>query len=104
MEKFTERMEKDNVSSSKPESNEKKRMPPGLLRTIAKHADWTDIVLMALGTAGCIANGLSMSLIMLVLSRMTNSYASMASITPADINQVSSALEDIIASNHVCCL
>ncbi|XP_024969810.1 putative multidrug resistance protein [Cynara cardunculus var. scolymus] len=80
-------MEKDNVSSSKPESSEKRRMPPGLLGTIAEHADWVDIVLMTLGTAGCIANGLSMSLIMLVLSRMTNSYASMASINPADINQ-----------------
>ncbi|KAJ9568085.1 hypothetical protein OSB04_004051 [Centaurea solstitialis] len=80
-------MEKDNVSSSKDEISEKKRTPPGFLRTVAQHADRIDIVLMALGTAGCIANGLSMSLIMLVLSRMTNSYASMASITPADINQ-----------------
>ncbi|KAI3785821.1 hypothetical protein L1987_44947 [Smallanthus sonchifolius] len=62
-------------------------VPPGLLEMVTEHADRIDMVLMALGTAGCIVNGLSMSLIMLVLSRMYNDYASLASITSADINR-----------------
>ncbi|MFS7971650.1 putative Type I protein exporter [Helianthus anomalus] len=77
-------MEK-NIESS--DSGKKMMVPPGLLAIITEHADWIDMVLMVLGTAGCIANGLSMSLIMLVLSRMYNDYASLASKTSADINQ-----------------
>ncbi|KAJ0527800.1 putative Type 1 protein exporter [Helianthus annuus] len=77
-------MEENNESS---DSGKKMMVPPGLLAIITEHADWIDMILMVLGTAGCIANGLSMSLIMLVLSRMYNDYASLASKTPADINQ-----------------
>ena len=78
-------MEKKDGSSKKPDS----RAPPGLIKMITEHADWIDITLMASGTGGCVANGLSMSLVMLVLSRMTNGYASLSFITPSDINQVS---------------
>ncbi|CAI9280467.1 unnamed protein product [Lactuca saligna] len=60
---------------------------PGLLGVISEHADRIDMSLMALGTAGCIANGSSMALIMFALSRMMNGYASTTSITLADINQ-----------------
>lgn len=84
-------MGKNNESS---DSSKKMMAPPGLLQMITEHADWVDIVLMALGTAGCIANGLSMSLIVLVLSRMYNDYASLSSMSSADINQV--------CINHVC--
>ncbi|KAD4889046.1 hypothetical protein R6Q59_034064 [Mikania micrantha] len=77
-------MEKNKGSS---ESCKKMMAPPGLFEMVTEHADRIDMVLMVLGTAGCIANGLSMSLIMLVLSRMYNDYASLASITSAVINQ-----------------
>ncbi|PWA77674.1 P-glycoprotein 16 [Artemisia annua] len=76
-------MGKNDGSSSKPDS----RAPPGLIKMITEHADWIDITLMLFGTGGCVANGLSMSLVMLVVSRMTNGYASFSSITPSDINQ-----------------
>lgn len=78
--KTIDQMEKKNESSQK---------NVGLLGMISEHADWIDMILMVVGTAGCIANGLSISLIVLVLSRMSNGYASLSSIIPADVNQVS---------------
>ncbi|KAL4584858.1 hypothetical protein LXL04_009468 [Taraxacum kok-saghyz] len=60
---------------------------PGLLWVILKHADKIDMSLMALGIAGCLANGSSMALIMLVVSRMMNGFAPTAKITLGDVNQ-----------------
>ena len=52
------------------------RASPGLIKMITEHVIWIYITLMASGTGGCDANGLS--LVMLVLSRMTNGYATLS--------------------------
>ncbi|KAI3499502.1 hypothetical protein L1887_35303 [Cichorium endivia] len=76
-------MDKNNGSSTEPNS----KRQPGLVGVISEHADRIDMILMAVGTAGCIANGSSMAWIMLALSRIMNGYASTASMTLADVNQ-----------------
>nr|GEU38382.1 putative multidrug resistance protein [Tanacetum cinerariifolium] len=82
---LVDQMEKNDGSSRKPDS----RAPSVLLKMITEHVDRIDMILMALRSEGCVANGLSLSLVMLVLSRMTNGYASLSYITTSDINQVS---------------
>nr|GFA23721.1 DnaJ homolog subfamily C member 7-like [Tanacetum cinerariifolium] len=86
-----DQMEKNDGSSSKPDS----RAPSMLLKMITEHVDRIYMILMALGSRGCVANGLSMSLVMLVLSRMTNGYASLSYITTSDINQVATLRSNI---------
>ena len=61
----------------------------GLLQTIYRYADFKDIMLMALGSLGCFADGSSTPLIMLVLSVIMNKYAVHASFTLHDISKVS---------------
>ncbi|KAJ9559878.1 hypothetical protein OSB04_005038 [Centaurea solstitialis] len=84
-------MEKpDHEKMNKSFSSETDEKPPrGLLRMLFQHADWKDVVLMGLGTCGCFIDGLSVSAMMLVLSRLMNGYASVSSLTPADVNQIS---------------
>ncbi|GFZ11973.1 hypothetical protein Acr_23g0003580 [Actinidia rufa] len=60
--------------------------PPGSLRMVLKHSDGLDIMLMTLGTIGCVADGASMSSIMLVLSNLMNGYAS-SYLTLQEINK-----------------
>ena len=82
-----ERIEKYDGSSTKLEESEKSATPSGSLRTILKYSDWKDMVLMTLGTFGCVADGLCMSAIMLVLSKLMNDYA-LTSLSLADIDKV----------------
>lgn len=89
MEKLDHETIKTTESLSKPEVDEKEKGKPGLIWMLFQHADWKDIVLMALGTTGCFVDGLSVSVMMLVLSHLMNSYASLSSLTLADVNQVS---------------
>ncbi|GMP33972.1 hypothetical protein CsSME_00007054 [Camellia sinensis var. sinensis] len=58
----------------------------GSLRTVLKHSDGLDMLLMALGTIGCVADGACMSAIMLVLANLMNGYAAATSLTPKVIN------------------
>lgn len=82
-------MEKNKGSVSKPEGSGNPRRAPGSLRMVLKHSDRIDMFLMALGTIGCVADGLTMTAIMLVLSRLMNGYAAAASLTLVDVNKVS---------------
>ncbi|KAM7487233.1 hypothetical protein LguiB_024717 [Lonicera macranthoides] len=59
----------------------------GLLQTIFRYADFKDMMLMALGSLGCFADGSSTPLIMLVLSVIMNKYAVHASFTLHDISK-----------------
>ncbi|KAI3763186.1 hypothetical protein L1987_53638 [Smallanthus sonchifolius] len=70
-----------------PKNCEKEKVPRGLIWMVFRHADWNDVVLMALGTCGCFVDGLSVSAMMLVLSHLMNSYASVTSLTLEDVNQ-----------------
>ncbi|CAH1419131.1 unnamed protein product [Lactuca virosa] len=87
MDKFDQEMKEINGSSGKPESDEKEKVSRGLLGMLFEHADWSDMVLMALGTCGCFVDGLSVSIMMLVFSHLMNVYASVSSLTPADVNK-----------------
>ncbi|KAF5957361.1 hypothetical protein HYC85_004586 [Camellia sinensis] len=55
-------------------------------RGVLKHSDGLDMLLMALGTIGCVADGACMSAIMLVLANLMNGYAAATSLTPKVIN------------------
>ncbi|PWA74003.1 NHPM bacteriocin system ABC transporter, ATP-binding protein [Artemisia annua] len=87
MEKLDHETIETTESLSKPEIDEKEKGKPGLTWMLFQHADWKDIVLMALGTTGCFVDGLSVSVMMLVLSHLMNSYASLTSLTLADVNR-----------------
>ncbi|KAK1427694.1 hypothetical protein QVD17_16387 [Tagetes erecta] len=76
-------MEK-NGSLSERENDKASR---GLIWLVFRHADWNDMVLMVLGMCGCFVDGLSVSAMMLVLSRLMNGYASVSSLTLEDVNQ-----------------
>ncbi|KAL7191798.1 hypothetical protein ACSBR2_023801 [Camellia fascicularis] len=67
-------------------------IPPGSLRTVLKHSDGLDMLLMALGTIGCVADGACMSAIMLVLASLMNGYAAATSLTPKVINKYALSL------------
>lgn len=89
MEKLDQEMKEMNEPWCKPESGEREKVPPpGLIWMLFQHADWKDVVLMALGTGGCFVDGLSVSVMMLVLSHLMNGYASVSSLTSEDVNQV----------------
>ncbi|CBI14902.3 unnamed protein product, partial [Vitis vinifera] len=86
-----EKIEKDDVSSTKPEESGKPATPSGSLRSILRYSDWKDMVLMTLGTFGCVADGLTMSAMMLVISKLMNAYA-VTSLSLADIDKYALAL------------
>lgn len=89
MEEIDQEIERNSGSAGKPEGNENQETRPrGSLRTILKQSDGTDMLLMVLGTIGCVADGASMAIIMLVLSNLMNGYAA-SSLTSEDINKVS---------------
>ncbi|KAI8020547.1 ABC transporter B family member 17 [Camellia lanceoleosa] len=67
-------------------------IPPSSLRTVLKHSDGLDMLLMALGTIGCVADGACMSAIMLVLANLMNGYAAATSLTPKVINKYAVSL------------
>jgi ATP-binding cassette subfamily B (MDR/TAP) protein 1 len=56
---------------------------------VLKYSDWKDVLLMALGSIGSVADGSAMSLIMIILSDLMNSYGG-SSVTIEDINKVGS--------------
>ncbi|KAL4559760.1 hypothetical protein LXL04_031905 [Taraxacum kok-saghyz] len=87
MDKFDQEMKEMNGSSGKPDNDEKEKAPRGLLRMLLEHADRSDMVLMASGTCGCFVDGLSVSVMMLVFSHLMNVYASVSTLTSADVNQ-----------------
>ncbi|KAM7480105.1 hypothetical protein LguiA_028318 [Lonicera macranthoides] len=92
MEEIDQEIERNNGSPGKPEGNENQETcPRGSLRTVLKQSDGTDMLLMVLGTIGCVADGSSLATIMLVLSNLMNGYAS-SSLTSADINKYALAL------------
>lgn len=65
------------------------RPSPGSLRLVLKHSDSLDKFLMALGTIGCVVDGLFLPVNMLVLSHLMNSYGGGPSaFTSEDINKV----------------
>ncbi|KAM0035173.1 putative ABC transporter type 1, transmembrane domain-containing protein [Helianthus debilis subsp. tardiflorus] len=73
--------------SNEPKNREKAKAPHGLIRMVFQQADWKDIVLMGLGICGCFVDGLSVSAMMLLLSRLMNGYASVSSLTLQDVDQ-----------------
>ncbi|GFZ07863.1 hypothetical protein Acr_19g0008000 [Actinidia rufa] len=85
-------MESKDELPSKLVGSVKRASPPGSLRMVLKHSDGLDMLLMTLGTVGCIADGVCMSAIMLVLSNLMNGYAAAATLTPHDINKYALAL------------
>ncbi|KAI3737379.1 hypothetical protein L2E82_27379 [Cichorium intybus] len=84
MENFDQEMKEIN---GKPDSDEREKASRGLLGMLTEHADWSDMMLMALGTCGCFVDGLSVSVMMLVFSHLMNVYASVSSLTSADVNK-----------------
>lgn len=70
-------------------------------RKIFRDSDFKDTWLMMLGTIGCVADGSSTPLIMLVLSQMMNTYAVDTSFTLKDINKVCSVLNSEAFANCV---
>ncbi|KAF8008932.1 hypothetical protein BT93_J0049 [Corymbia citriodora subsp. variegata] len=77
---------KEDEASKKAELPGKTQTAPGSLRMVLKNSDWKDMLLMALGTTGCVADGLTMCLIMIVLSNLMNGYAG-AYLGPRDFNK-----------------
>ncbi|XP_030544980.1 putative multidrug resistance protein [Rhodamnia argentea] len=77
---------KEDEGSKKAELPGKTGTTPGSLRVVLKNSDRKDMLLMALGTVGCVADGLTLSLMMIVLSNLMNGYAS-ASLGPGDVNK-----------------
>lgn len=81
----------DTKLDNQQDKNEEQAEPtktPGLFQTIFRYSDAKDMLFMALGTFGCLADGSSTPLIMLVLSKIMNKYAISKSFTLHDINQV----------------
>lgn len=70
------------------EGREKIKKTQVSFRKIFRDSDIKDTWLMALGTMGCVADGSSTPLIMLVLSKIMNTYAVDSSFTLKDINKV----------------
>ncbi|KAF5199427.1 Lipid A export ATP-binding/permease protein MsbA [Thalictrum thalictroides] len=78
---------KDDVMSSKDTENKTARKKTVFLLSILKYSDSKDVLLMILGTIGCFADGISMAAIMIVLSKMMNTYASTSSLALHEINE-----------------
>lgn len=78
------RSEKEKTGDSRPSP------PQGSLWLIMKQADALDILLMALGLLGCVADGMAWSANLLILRNIMNSYGgSTLEFTREDINKVS---------------
>ncbi|KAF9605580.1 hypothetical protein IFM89_017923, partial [Coptis chinensis] len=60
----------------------------GLLSLLFRYSDTKDALLMTLGTIGCVADGSSTPLIMLVLSRIMNKYSAHSDLTLHNVNEV----------------
>ncbi|KAL7261212.1 hypothetical protein ACSBR1_006787 [Camellia fascicularis] len=85
----------DTKLDNQQDKNEEQAEPiktPGLFQTIFRYSDAKDMLFMALGTFGCLSDGSSTPLIMLVLSKIMNKYAISRSFTLHDINQDSMTL------------
>lgn len=72
---------------SVPEAFMGSRKASGSIRGVLKKADWIDTCLMLLGTLGSIVDGMTLALLMLVLSSLMNGYGS-AQLSIKDINKV----------------
>ncbi|PIA30334.1 hypothetical protein AQUCO_05600043v1 [Aquilegia coerulea] len=73
------------------EKNEKSldsRTQLGMLTLLFRYSDMKDILLMGLGMVGCMADGSSTPLIMLVLSKTMNNYSAKSSVTITYIIEV----------------
>ncbi|KAF6176966.1 hypothetical protein GIB67_027766 [Kingdonia uniflora] len=83
-------MEEENngASASEPTKNEESKKKPGSLLMVFRISDSTDVLLMMLGTIGCIADGLSMTAIMVVLSKMMNAFAGASTLILKDVDKV----------------
>ncbi|KAL8226015.1 hypothetical protein R6Q57_018572 [Mikania cordata] len=87
METDEEKKQSLNKPTSFEKEKEKEKVAHGLIWMVFQHADWNDIVLMGLGTCGCFVDGLSVSVMMLVMSHLMNGYASVSSLTLQDVNK-----------------
>eukprot|EP00258_Populus_trichocarpa_P042678 XP_024458697.1 ABC transporter B family member 15 [Populus trichocarpa] len=58
----------------------------GSLQTVLKQSDWMDMLLMALGSMGSVADGSSMAIIMIILCDLMNKYSG-TSVTIEEINK-----------------
>lgn len=63
----------------------------GSLQTVLKQSDWMDMLLMALGSMGSVADGSSMAIIMLILCDLMNKYSG-SSVTIEEINKLALTL------------
>ncbi|CAK7345688.1 unnamed protein product [Dovyalis caffra] len=61
-------------------------VPSGSLLTVLKQSDWMDMLLMAFGSMGSVADGSSVAIIMIILSDLMNRYSG-TSVTSKDINK-----------------
>ncbi|XP_059638896.1 ABC transporter B family member 15-like [Cornus florida] len=87
MGELDQEIEKSDELSSKPEGNGNPTTSGGSLRMVLKHSDWIDMLLMVLGTIGCVSDGMCMPAVLLVLSHLMNGYAAASSLTLEDIDK-----------------
>ncbi|CAK7345682.1 unnamed protein product [Dovyalis caffra] len=92
MAELSSESKKDGQILSKCEVNQKSsRTRSGSLLTVLKQSDWKDVLLMALGSMGSVADGSTMALIMIILSDLMNSYGS-GSVSIEDVNKYALSL------------
>ncbi|PKI56667.1 hypothetical protein CRG98_022917 [Punica granatum] len=70
--------EEEREPKKKNEDRGNSRTSSGSLLTVLKHSDWKDMLLMVLGTLGSVADGLSIALMMIILSNLMNRYGSVS--------------------------
>ncbi|XP_059638895.1 ABC transporter B family member 15-like [Cornus florida] len=92
MGKLDQETEKSDELSSKAEGNGNPRTSGGSLRMVLKQSDRVDMLLMVLGTIGCVSEGMNMAAIMIVLSNLMNGYADASSLMLEVINKNALAL------------
>ena len=91
----------DEKLSRKYERSVKTPPPPWSLRMVLKHSDGLDIMLMTLGTIGCVADGSVHVFNHASSNNLMNGYAS-TYLTLQDINKVNFRTEVNVQVNHVC--
>ncbi|KAF6157538.1 hypothetical protein GIB67_004476 [Kingdonia uniflora] len=84
--------ENENSFEEDDEKYDKSTKPAGSFLMIFRYWDTKDKLLMILGTIGCIADGSSTPLIMLVLSKMMNKFAQESSFSLTEIDRDSLTL------------